>query len=967
MCTFAKLRLDPVASVDPTTRADPIAMEELKALVGQLGEYAGFVGVTPGVLWNPDSPYNTHRFYIIHRGPPYEKNPLFGNSPMCTAVAPTRSSERKALEPTRNFPWAATEAYMSILWSFKVRSRTAETFEQPGWGLSMDQIETFHCDAWADQRLHDAALCRLHNASGAADASPPPAMDSGPDWISNAIAEHMLPNLDNCKMITGTFSQDLSDMHELPPASALYRELGQIYKIMQAARARKVDALEAQIASVRLLDAEYDRETYARTEVPFLAVQAQQPLALKTRFGRVWDAPDGRDRDTQCLADANYSIPRRLFGASDSRIDLPCLATPLLILPDDHPFAGKWASSDARRSAGSDQQDILFYDPPPDLTLAGVPIVSKSDHTTAATTSSFSPAIPAKASLPTKFTSPPLLPGLVQSLQELFGPHPIPTPIQALSLKWVVEPWSPSQPAEAAAAVSTDIERTPYKEILFAAETGSGKSLAYLLPMLQALKLSEHSTISPLSKRAYAPRALVLAPTHELARQIAASAKSLVHAPDTRLRVVSASRANVPVQDPTVLGKGKQNASASAMKASMAFIADGASGEFRVGERENERVEKRVDVLVGTPMKVMEMVRGRGWDRDAGLGQESAPSDEKPERGPKLRRGRDSLPGVGVWRSNPELDLCAIEWVIVDEADVLYDSDFQETTRLLLADISAARGFPVPLTSLPVGLWQNSSSTNVAVADRTSASVIAPLNYPFHLVLTSATIPTSLSTYLNAYHPKLLRLVSPNVHHLPKNIRTEYVSWTGGNKNADIERRLRKVWAEDAAQGYGPHPSSLGPMSKVLVFCNRNSKVLELGEFLDQKGIKNVQLSSKSENRQRGNNKHLDGFLKLRGMKDPKDGQAESPAINDPMHVPHVLITTSLLSRGLDFSTQIKHVFITEEPRNMIDFLHRAGRTGRGGAKGTVVLFGKKEGRGSLRARAAWKRVKALRPHALQS
>ncbi|KAJ7057789.1 P-loop containing nucleoside triphosphate hydrolase protein [Mycena amicta] len=576
-----------------------------------------------------------------------------------------------------------------------------------------------------------------------------------------------------------------------------------------------------------------------------------------------------------------------------------------------------------------------------------------------------------KSDLPKKFTTPPLLPGLQRALMDLFGPEAVPTPIQALALKWVVEPWS-STKLEAETTVATDTAGT-YKEILLAAETGSGKSIAYLLPMLQALKMSEGKTTSEHSlRRAYTPRALILAPTHELARQIASSAKMLVHAPDARLRVLCASRANVAARDPTLAGLGKQKTNASSMKTALAlsFLQDG-PGEFEVGEAGSGRAVNPVDVVVGTPMKVMEMVRGRGWDRDAELGKELSSSRDSTEKGPKLRRGRDSLPGVGTWRSNPELDLSAIEWVIVDEADVLYDADFQETTRLLLADISYARGREVPFTALPIGLIPqppptSSDAGKLVVAKKSDQSVITPLQYPFHFLLTSATIPNSLSTYMNAYHPGLMRLVSPNIHHLPKTVRTEYVNWTGGNKNADIERRLRQVWADDAAQGLGPGPDSLGPMSKVLVFCNRNVKVLDLGGYLEQKGIKNVQLSSRSDNRKRGNNNHLSGFLKPRpslvslAKTDAKDTPAET-TINDPMHVPHVVITTSLLSRGLDFSPLIKHVFIIEEPRNMIDFLHRAGRTGRGGAKGTVVLFGKTKGRGSEKAREARKRVKALR------
>ena len=164
------------------------------------------------------------------------------------------------------------------------------------------------------------------------------------------------------------------------------------------------------------------------------------------------------------------------------------------------------------------------------------------------------------------------------------------------------------------------------------------------------------------------------------------------------------------------------------------------------------------------------------------------------EGGRTLRRGRDKMVGFGKWRSKPEMGLANVEWVIVDEADVIFgvydysfwfiysnslsDPDFQETTRTLLSDISLARGHPVPITpALPT----------------------TPISYPFNLLLTSATIPTALASYLENCHPSLIRLASPRLHHLPQTLRPEYVSWTGGNKFADIERRIRRVWAEDSS------------------------------------------------------------------------------------------------------------------------------------------------------------------------
>ncbi|KAF7289945.1 hypothetical protein MIND_01369700 [Mycena indigotica] len=253
---------------------------------------------------------------------------------------------------------------------------------------------------------------------------------------------------------------------------------------------------------------------------------------------------------------------------------------------------GKWAidKTTAQTNVGRREhpQVVTFYDPPPELAHAGVPIIAKSDHTTATTTDSYSPAIGGKNHLPRKFTSPPLIPGFQRALVDLFGPEVVPTPIQALALKWVVDPWSPER-AEQSTALTTTESSGAYKEILLAAETGSGKSIAYLLPMLQALKLSENTTTPHnTTKHAYSPRALVLTPTHELARQIASSAKMLLHAPDTKLRVLCVSRANTAARDSSLAGKTKQKTNASTMKATMLSFMEEGPGEFDVGDGREE-------------------------------------------------------------------------------------------------------------------------------------------------------------------------------------------------------------------------------------------------------------------------------------------------------------------------------------------------------------------------------------------
>ncbi|OCH85617.1 P-loop containing nucleoside triphosphate hydrolase protein [Obba rivulosa] len=544
-------------------------------------------------------------------------------------------------------------------------------------------------------------------------------------------------------------------------------------------------------------------------------------------------------------------------------------------------------------------------------------------------------------SLPAQFTTPPLMPDLLTSVHDVLGPDATPTPIQALSLKHLFKDNS-----QTSGSLDTPEEKEhEYHQYLLASETGSGKSIAYMLPVLQDLKVAETSG-GPDAAEEFArqrkpnnPRALVLAPTHELSRQLSAFAKALIH--KIKLRVVCASRANQ-----------RQDVTASQMARGFTE----AEGEENSAEVEVTRMAngpRAMDVLVGTPSKILEMVKGRGWDRS-------------PEAtGSAVQRRREGLALQPLFKAaRPEIGLQDVEWVVIDEADVLFvDPDFQAYTRLLLAEVSAARGRPVPF------------EPQVDLTSQTPTET----DYPFHLLLTTATIPSSLAAYLDTFHPSMTRLASPNLHHLPAGIKTQYAAWTGVNRNADVEQRLRRLWYADVAKRDGKR-------SKVLIFCNKSSKVVDLGEYLTEKGIPNVALVSGGEMRKRGSNTHLAGFLRgtegdAAPVAETKDSKAaaqspaeEEPDLDDALVVdalpadvaipaqeePHVLITTSLLSRGLDFSPDIKHVFIMDEPRNMVDFLHRAGRTGRAGGEGTVVVFGKSKGRGSERTREVRTKVRAL-------
>eukprot|EP00586_Coscinodiscus_wailesii_P019450 CAMPEP_0172500588 /NCGR_PEP_ID=MMETSP1066-20121228/140448_1 /TAXON_ID=671091 /ORGANISM="Coscinodiscus wailesii, Strain CCMP2513" /LENGTH=536 /DNA_ID=CAMNT_0013274903 /DNA_START=194 /DNA_END=1801 /DNA_ORIENTATION=- len=109
-----------------------------------------------------------------------------------------------------------------------------------------------------------------------------------------------------------------------------------------------------------------------------------------------------------------------------------------------------------------------------------------------------------------------------------------PTPIQQMAIPAIMSGYSRLKATATAADDDDDDDATThFQSVAFAAATGSGKTLAYLLPLIQSLKSDELLTPddNALSKlrRPRRPRALILAPTRELATQILSVVKSLSH------------------------------------------------------------------------------------------------------------------------------------------------------------------------------------------------------------------------------------------------------------------------------------------------------------------------------------------------------------------------------------------------------------------------------------------------------
>jgi ATP-dependent RNA helicase MRH4, mitochondrial len=245
------------------------------------------------------------------------------------------------------------------------------------------------------------------------------------------------------------------------------------------------------------------------------------------------------------------------------------------------------------------------------------------------------------------------MPGVLQSLQETLGKDARPTAIQASSMKHLF---------------NNRVDGEKYKEFLLASETGSGKSIACLLPVLQDLKLAEHDQSNAAaqhsSHKPLNPRAPVLAPTHELSRQLASFAKGLSHV--IKLRVMCASKANTP-------STAKSSGTASKMKGKFEGAGVASDTEFVISK--SSRGSRPVDLLVGTPMKLLEMERGRGWNweeraREQAMRIGKVKSEEHEDL--KGEDGGNKEPPREFWVDEPEMGLENVYWVVVDEADILF-------------------------------------------------------------------------------------------------------------------------------------------------------------------------------------------------------------------------------------------------------------------------------------------------------
>ncbi|KAF3289608.1 RNA helicase [Orbilia oligospora] len=189
------------------------------------------------------------------------------------------------------------------------------------------------------------------------------------------------------------------------------------------------------------------------------------------------------------------------------------------------------------------------------------------------------------------------------------------------------------------------------------------------------------------------------------------------------------------------------------------------------------------------------------------------------------------------------------------------------------------------------------------------------------LVLCSATIPKSLDTYITKKYPDCKRLVTANLHAVPRRIQLQVVDVMNniykGSKLRACAHLCQTIVGDSTEPGFA---------KRVVVFVNERETTEEVTNFLQETGFNAVSINRDSDSR-----KILESFTEEREVSTADLDGARKGGMK-------ILVTTDLASRGVD-TKNVKNIILYDVPYTSIDFIHRLGRTGRMGRRGRAWIL----------------------------
>lgn len=320
--------------------------------------------------------------------------------------------------------------------------------------------------------------------------------------------------------------------------------------------------------------------------------------------------------------------------------------------------------------------------------------------------------------------------------------------------------------------------------ILCAAETGSGKTLCYLLPIVQRLQAEKQET----TEEKHKVRNVILVPSRELAEQVAAVSRTLCTPLGFQTRTVGGGRG---------------------------------VGHIKLIFKMNQP-----DILVATPGALVKALRRRC------------------------------------------LNLSELNFLVVDEADTMFDPSFVDMLEKIFLHTNIAR----------------------------NAKETKGLGHKTQLLVVGATFPGGVGEVLSKVTDlgSMSVIRSKMLHFLMPHVKQTFLKVKGADKVLELQHLLKQLQLE---RGGG----------SAVVFCNKSATVNWLGYTLEEMGVQHLRLQGEMPAAVRAG--IFRTFQKCTA---------------------NVLVCTDIASRGLDTS-RVRLVVNYDCPESHTDYIHRAGRVGRAG------------------------------------
>ncbi|EAS02223.2 DEAD/DEAH-box helicase (macronuclear) [Tetrahymena thermophila SB210] len=250
----------------------------------------------------------------------------------------------------------------------------------------------------------------------------------------------------------------------------------------------------------------------------------------------------------------------------------------------------------------------------------------------------------------------------------------------------------------------------------------------------------------------------------------------------------------------------------------------------------------------------------------------------------KLKLGCELLIGT-VGRIKDALEknylvLDQVSWVVLDEADKMIDLNFEQDVNFILDKIRTN---------------MKSEDENMAVLQEQEAKVGEKIFRVTHLF--SATMPPNLERLAKKYLRSFCYISIGEAGDAKKDIEQIVDFMSEGQKKSRLQKILETA------------------KPPIIIFANEKTAVEKLSKILDRWGWQNVIYHGGKTQQQR--EAAVDGF---------KKGKYD------------ILVATDLGARGLHVDG-VKMVINFDAPKNIKDFIHRTGRTGRAGKRGIAYTF----------------------------